>query len=741
MNITARIRGNISTLGTKHFILNNHEPRCNNHVVQFPIVRSIQPDICLHELHIFNLVSLQIYIVDRIILRLIAIIIVTSNIHQRITFTHSETDTQLRNIVSLVSNLKGHDMCTIVQRHSLHCRKGRTDDLRSDLYAVQIDLTSFSVQTNRKVVLDISNGSRETSTGNTRQYRAIRQRLHLVRRRIARIRDHRRITVRGYRAVIQGDIIVVENVIIVMRGRLRVEANEARLTPDLLFRILQRDIVVTGQVYSTIHPPRIRNIRLGHGIQRFSGAIRTMEANMALIGAYFISRASTIKLCLHSDTRCALRNVNPHGQCGCILIVRSITQDGLSFYVKEHVVAPIAIVAGTEVDLNTQRVVAILNLAIFLGRQEGTRVYIIREVTALKQVSALSNAVFPQPRTNSASAHPVGHVAIFEGPLDFGLLAKANPHLSASHVCMLVGGTDLDALHSFVGSRSQFKAIKGCSRRRLQDKVKAIRLEEHVIVTRVVDLLIRSNDLCTHIKFQRNRPAKGTGRFSLRKLHLLGINHMDSLEANNRFRNDDLNIHITQLTIGDEYTLLNGTKAFIRQRPSHSLRHLHAKALGINSLCLKGRGRVRGIVDVVAFHIGMIKNAAGHSVVNHKDRVNSSTLRAIARHATDRKIRIALTLGDEARGTATITVDRIDTTQGQHHLAQLVIGQTGGVVCTTSISHTQHQRAIGLDANHRTGSIRRGALRRRHCILAVLDTPSKVCRNNSPVIRLKLLGM
>ena len=126
--------------------------------------------------------------------------------------------------------------------------------------------------------------------------------------------------------------------------------------------------------------------------------------------------------------------------------------------------------------------------------------------------------------------------------------------------------------------------------------------------------------------------------------------------------------------------------------------------MGINRFCTEGIDSLGSKDVVISVHIHNIQLASGGNIGSDEDTVSGGTLCAVAGNGTHGEVLFANTLGDEGGRTAAVTVSSPLTAKSEHSFAQLVVVETNGVVCTTTVVHTNYKGTVFLNTNHRTGS-------------------------------------
>ena len=161
---------------------------------------------------------------------------------------------------------------------------------------------------------------------------------------------------------------------------------------------------------------------------------------------------------------------------------------------------------------------------------------------------------------------------------------------------------------------------------------------------------------------------------------------------------------------------------------------------GVNALDVHGNRGTGGDHVVGSSHGNMIEQTGCLRVGHHDDTVDGSTGRTVRGNVAQGVVRLTLALGQELRGSAAVTVDSPDATQRQHHLADLVAGQTNSVGSVTTLGLADDQGTVCLDTDHGAVSGRGGTLGLLGDQLAILNDEAEVTGNSLPLVAVKGLG-
>ena len=357
---------------------------CDRHALQFPLVRRVQLNISFNVLHILGIVSLNVNVVNRVVFRLFAGIVVASYINQALFF--GSLDGKGRRFLSAVTqhirNLEGDRVLAIGQRNIADSCHDTTSNLGINLHTVQIDLCGFNIQASHIALVAISYIRRERCTGCIDDCVVCSH--SSIRTCILDLTNDGLLTVIYSRAVVEGDIIKVEGPGNRVHG-LNIEADERGGTAMILgCEGLQcTNIIVRSQVEGSVHPAVSRDIFLSTGIQCL---LHTADGGKHEVAAgkgnFSIFRDTCAELRLHCKARCSFGNIDPHTQRCCIQTVGNVTQNTLPAHVHQMVIAPTSKATVLVVQFNAQCILAILDLTIFLGGQESLCSISVRILTS-----------------------------------------------------------------------------------------------------------------------------------------------------------------------------------------------------------------------------------------------------------------------------------------------------------------------------------------------------------------------
>ena len=619
------------------------EARCQNHVIQFPLVGAVQFDADFCIIDRSNVGGLDIDVVNRVHLRQLSGVIVTGHIHQALLLgvSHGEGCGGLGIVAQIVGNLKGDNMGAVFQLNTF-CGHIAAGNLGVCLVAVDVNLSGFYVQTHSIILIVVCNSSGESDGVCCNGSTFCLQRL--ICSSIHDIANNRSFPVIHSGAVIQGDIVNVEGVHCGCHG-LNVSTYERRRTGIAYIGCHRHaNIIILGNVDGSIDPTGLGNIRLSARVQILSHTADGSEHKVVLLAAQGTVGVLDIQLRLESQTGSAFGDIHPHTQRGGVLAVGDITQDySLIGHIEQNVVGPSGKIRVSIVQRPCQSMVAVLNLSVFGGCQAGIAVN-IAGVLACHRIGAnqgICHTVVNAPLLGFVKAHPVGDIAVFEIEQDFRALAEVDYEAQLSHLCVLIHSLDNNTLHALVAGaiEDHVLQIQSTGIGLGSAPFKAVCLEIHGIL---------AHSIGPDIQGQRSALAIGQNGAAHRELSNSGVGDDNGLLGNSAVyavADGDF----TQSTIGSKGSVcVNSTEAVVAQRPCAALGHSHFSAGGVDGDYAEGIGGSRHIVVIGCFHIGMVEDAGFDTLLlGQEHRVQGGTLGTIRGDGTHSQVGFAFTTGNE----------------------------------------------------------------------------------------------
>ena len=210
-----------------------------------------------------------------------------------------------------------------------------------------------------------------------------------------------------------------------------------------------------------------------------------------------------------------------------------------------------------------------------------------------------------------------------------------------------------------------------------------------------------------------NREADGTNfirsrirddRRSCRKFENFRVCNSDGFGTYYFAAGNDLNINFTFGSVGNEFAIFNGTEGAVRKCPGCVCRHIHCVSVGIDCFCTEGINGFRSKDIIIRYYVYNIKLTGRCNVGSNEDTVCGRTLCTIARYGTHGESFFTNTFGKEGGRTAAVAVCCPFATKSKHSFAFFIVAETNGVVCTTSIVHTDYESTVFFNTNHGTCS-------------------------------------
>ena len=708
------------------------EAGSDDHVLQLPGVGGVQADVGLDDLHLAHIGGLHVHIVDGIVLGQLTGVIAAGDVDQgRIRGSCDDDGRVLLGAVAhAVGDLEGHHVLAVVKGDGFRGGHDAAVDLGGDLHAVHIDLRGGIIQADVIVLGNVVGHAGGEDHAARADGRAVR-RDRLIRGSVHDVADDGLLTVIHSRAVVQRDVVEVEGEI-GRHGGLDVEADEAGLTMLLTIRIHSRHIIPDGQVNIAPYPTACGNLILAGRIQPLAAAGKNP---MQLGTCRRFSRSTGVGGQLHGQARSPFGNVNPCAEAGCCLAVGNVAQHALAANIEEHVVAPARIAGMRIVKFHTQRILAVLHLAVARRCQERPGSIVLGEVAAIRSCTdsritsktdqGAIRRVCSTPVLCSINAKPLGNIAILEVPARQDLRALAEGDLKGQriHFRVLVGRGDGHAGDSFIRGRGVGQAVQRTGGLVAHGPSEVVHGEIHR------EFLGR-----VRVHFQRQLRALAIGQDGafLREGNIRRVADHHGGRGGGVLHGV-LDGHLAQRAVGGEHAVLvDGTVGFIRQGPHAAGGHVHFQGGGVDGDHVEVKGRAGRHVLVGGLADGgqdlRMVEGTGDAVAGdgQEDGVDGGTLGAVGGRGAHHQAAVAGAAGDEGGGAAAVAVDRVNAAQRQHQLAHLVVGQAGGDGAIAAVAVDDHQRAVGLDAQHGAGRVGGGALHRRGDQLTILDQPAEV---------------
>ena len=188
---------------------------------------------------------------------------------------------------------------------------------------------------------------------------------------------------------------------------------------------------------------------------------------------------------------------------------------------------------------------------------------------------------------------------------------------------------------------------------------------------------------------------------------------MYKLLANNFTVVKHLYSNVAICTVRGEHTVCNCTKAIIAESPADSLfGKLCGRTCSVNTLNNHGCRGCRCIIIILGIKNSVVELTRCFCLRYDNYTVDGSTLRTIGRDRTHYVLTFTLTLRNESRRSASVTVYCVYTSEREHHFTHLIVRKTGRNSSVTSVNLTEYQSSVCFDTDHRTRSVGRRTLYR-----------------------------
>ena len=476
------------------------------------------------------------------------------------------------------------------------------------------------------------------------------------------VADDRSFSVIYCRAVVESNIIEIENKIL-RSIVLCIETHEARFSPGLFFRVLKRNIVVTCKVDVAVYPTVFRNIFILKGVKLLSAG---GKSKVSLEGTYVVSRSTAVKLGLCCNTRKVFsfpkffRNIYPHTKAGCIHSVCNVSKNSLSFYVKEHIIAPSREAGVGEVKFNTKCIFSAVNFsAVCFRRKEGGGRVVITEVTTLEKVCTFLNVVVGKPFSCICNTKPVGNIAVFKVPDNFRTFTKLYIDNSGGHFCIFISCSNYNPGFGSIFCCGEFKSISfACG---------FVRNSPNKVICSIayVKCAISCSNFKTCFLSVRNNSAV------LCKRNTFRVYNMNSFRTNNFAIINNLNGYIAKGSIRGEFTVFNNSHCAVIKNPFCFSGNFCVSTREVTTQSFYFYYRIGNIIIAFRGEICIIKFTGCRSRGDENDTMGVLTKCTIARRAVYFKI-FTRALGHKCRRTTTITVRCINTASCNHNFRTFI---------------------------------------------------------------------
>ena len=302
--------------------------RCNDHMIELPFVCKVKLNISCKSFNVLDIFSSNICIVNRVILRNIIEIVVSAKSYRSCSF-NSERFALFGNVAHIVSDFKSNGMFARGKSYFRASKNVSVDFCSINGNSINIYFCGRYIKTGSVICGIVRNFCSKRSDGGSADA-------------YFDITDNRSISVIYRITIVKSNIIYIKNSFKRL-FRLGIETDKLRLSSvgSRLIRVLDCYVVIRSKIHVAIYPSVFRNIRFGTFCKGFSVALKNKVGVLSCIAA---GRRTCIKFSLHCKvmTRSKFfRNIDPHTETCCIHSVCSITKNGLSSNVEEHVIGPL----------------------------------------------------------------------------------------------------------------------------------------------------------------------------------------------------------------------------------------------------------------------------------------------------------------------------------------------------------------------------------------------------------------
>ena len=620
---------------------------CDLHVIQLPLVHAVEVQSGSHRLNACNISSNNINIIERTEEDAIQCCIVRNDLHACLL---TRGDVHLADnggiVALLIADGELDGMLTCGKNHAVvHCDRSVLI-CAGNLIAIHISLGSRSIQAGgiglsgilsnkggevHGVVADIGTVFQDGSIG------------HTVRC-IVHIGEDGGFTILHNGRIVYGDIINVDSEVAVDIGiflgivvvRCAVAVGDIELHAVIFITPHSTGVLaeITGQIVPAGLGERIHHTCATGSIVHYITGDRFFSNRYI---AVFVNRRNGIQHPTSPETNILVGNVNPHANALCAnqRTVAFLSNNRNTVQCGHHVAGFLRI--GV-VNIDTQSIVAAMNLAIFRIRNKGTAIGKVVIITAISGLKAIGRAIFKvkedfRPLTESQGC--------------FG---------SQLGTCKLSGNGGTGHAGSLFAGREAQTA----------NRTSSLILQRKCKVGGVCHDLIQAVG-CDH--FQCGGLAVGNRDGVGGKSDCLGNYTMNS------YRTDGIAIKL-----GGQHYIANCRSSknticicTVYYLVSHSGRNLSRSTRRRNAGNGYVRGRTDGQILVLCYHADMVKNIRGYSGRGDDDTVGDGTLGAVGRTVLNRTLVRTLVLCHEGGGAAAGFT-------GSHIVSIAVAGGYNGII-------------------------------------------------------------
>ena len=192
---------------------------------------------------------------------------------------------------------------------------------------------------------------------------------------------------------------------------------------------------------------------------------------------------TAVKACINGQLKshftCCLMEIlgyiHPHTECGCVFTVIDIAQNRIALDIIDNAVNPCIKRNLRHVKVDTERIVAVVNLSAILSCGEKCgRFAAFADLTAgFQRSKGIGHPICEQPCDRIIGPHPITDVAVLEAEQHFRPFAEMNNKGQFS-ACRLVCSSNFSAADSFISRCREGQPTQRTCRRVRQRIIKGI---------------------------------------------------------------------------------------------------------------------------------------------------------------------------------------------------------------------------------------------------------------------------
>ena len=173
---------------------------------------------------------------------------------------------------------------------------------------------------------------------------------------------------------------------------------------------------------------------------------------------------------------------------------------------------------------------------------------------------------------------------------------------------------------------------------------------------------------------------------------------MNGLGTNDCTIINDLNVHITQSTVGHKGTVFNSAKAFIRQCPDNILRNFSGCISCVSANRSESVGGMRNKIIVCSLYQSMIEDTGSYCSRSNYQCIRNRTFTAACGRINQYKLIRSLANSTESCRVTTVQMNSLHTSKFKHNFCLLLNCNTHGFGRLATVGSHQDKLTISSQA-------------------------------------------